>query len=239
MNQRVLVAEDEEAIRNVIVLNLEKAGFSVVEASSGEAAMEAFLRRKGSFEVVLLDVMMGEMSGFDVVREIRMINKTVGIIMLTAKSQEEDKVHGFVMGADDYITKPFSPAELVARVDAVCRRVNMIKATKTHEEKIQSGKFVLDMKKRVLFKGPREIQLTQKEFRIMQLLLSNINVAMERDEILRRVWEDEVTDVKIVDVNIRRLRMKIEDDPSVPKYIHTVWGCGYMWSEWNEDKISV
>ena len=151
--------------------------------------------------------------------------------MLSAKSQEMDKVTGLMLGADDYITKPFSPSELTARVDAIHRRVTMMTGRAASGD-IVSGPFVLNQRSRTLTKNGKLIDLTQVEFQIMELFLKNPNVALERSEILSKVWgENYFGDVKIVDVNVRRLRMKIEDEPSSPKYLCTVWGYGYKWTE--------
>ena len=170
--------------------------------------------------------------GFTVCKEIRKRSSTVGIIMLSAKSQEMDKVGALMFGADDYVTKPFGPAELVARVDALHRRVNMVAAKPIEDpNEIRSGPFVLNERSRTLTKNGKNIDLTQVEFQIMECFLKNPNVALERNTVLSNVWgENYFGDVKIVDVNIRRLRMKIEDEPSNPKYLTTVWGYGYKWS---------
>ena len=152
--------------------------------------------------------------------------------MLSAKTQEMDKVSGLMLGADDYVTKPFSPTELLARVDAVYRRVSMARQNDEPASKITSGDFVLNLKSRSLSKAGAPVELTQVEFQIMEFFMSNPNSAMERTEILRHVWGDNYFgDVKIVDVNIRRLRMKIEDDPSSPRHILTIWGYGYKWAD--------
>lgn len=152
--------------------------------------------------------------------------------MLSAKSQEMDKVNGLMLGADDYVTKPFSPSELVARVDAILRRVSLAKGSQEEPKVLKGGKFVLDLKSRTLTKNGEPVELTQVEFQIMELFLQNKNTALERRVILQNVWgENYVGDEKIVDVNIRRLRMKIEDEPSSPKNILTVWGFGYKWND--------
>ena len=152
--------------------------------------------------------------------------------MLSAKTQEMDKVTGLMLGADDYVPKPFSPSELVARVDAIYRRVNMGKISAGKQEEIVSGNFILNIKSRTLSKDGENIDLTQVEFQLMELLLKNKNKAMTRLEILSKVWGDNFFgDEKLVDVNIRRLRMKVEDDASNPERIVTVWGYGYKWVE--------
>ncbi len=230
--KRILVVEDEDVIRDFVVINLQRAGYDVVDVSNGEAALEVFEAENGDFDVVLLDVMMPGIDGFTVCKRLRQKSTTVGIIMLTAKTQEMDKVGGLMIGADDYVTKPFSPSELVARVDAIARRVGMAAgAAATTVDEVRSGDFVLNLKSRSLTKNGAPVEVTQMEFQIMELFMKNPNTAMERQEILAKVWGDEYFgDVKIVDVNIRRLRMKIEDEPSSPKHILTVWGYGYKWT---------
>ncbi len=232
MMKRILVVEDEDVIRDFVVINLQRAGYDVVDVSNGEAALEVFEAENGDFDVVLLDVMMPGIDGFTVCKRLRQKSTTIGIIMLTAKTQEMDKVGGLMIGADDYVTKPFSPSELVARVDAISRRVSMAAgAGAVAVDEIRSGAFVLNLKSRSLTKNGAPVEVTQMEFQIMELFMKNPNTAMERQEILAKVWGDEYFgDVKIVDVNIRRLRMKIEDEPSSPKHILTVWGYGYKWT---------
>lgn len=228
--KKILIAEDEDVIRDFVVINLRRAGYAVTDVPNGEEALEVFRSNNGDFDVVLLDVMMPGMDGFEVCKEIRSISSSVGIIMLSAKTQEMDKVSGLMLGADDYVTKPFSPTELLARVDAVYRRVSMAQAANQPSSQITSGEFELNIKSRSLTKQGEPVELTQMEFQIMEFFMSHPNVAMERSEILAHVWgKDYYGDVKIVDVNIRRLRMKIEDDPSKPKHILTIWGYGYKW----------
>ncbi len=229
--KRILVCEDEDVIRDFVVINLRRGGYEVVDVPNGEEALRVFDESGGNFDVALLDVMMPPgIDGFTVCKEIRRRSSSIGIIMLSAKSQEMDKVSGLMLGADDYVTKPFSPTELVARVDAIHRRVTMLAGTKAAPEQLCSGPFVLDLKSRTLKKNGTVIDLTQVEFQIMEYFLQNPDVALERAAILRQVWGEEyVGDEKIVDVNIRRLRMKIEEDPSSPQHITTVWGYGYKW----------
>ena len=228
--RKILIAEDEDVIRDFIVINMRRAGYEVTDVPSGERALEIFSQTGGNFDIVLLDVMMPGVDGFEVCKQIRASSPSIGIIMLSAKTQEMDKVSGLMLGADDYIAKPFSPTELVARVDAVYRRVSMASLSTEPIGEIVSGLFVLNIKSRTLSKSGKPIELTQMEFQIMEFFISRPNVALERSEILSHVWgEDYYGDVKIVDVNIRRLRMKIEDDPSKPKHILTIWGYGYKW----------
>lgn len=230
--KRILVVEDEDVIRDFVVINLNRVGYEVVDVSTGEAALEEFEKSGGDFDIALLDVMMPGIDGFEVCKQIRAKSNSIGIIMLSAKTQEMDKVSGLMLGADDYITKPFSPSELIARVDAVHRRVSMSRTGGETASKIVSGEFVLNLKSRSLSKNGEPIELTQVEFQIMEFFMNNPNVAMERTEILKKVWgENYFGDVKIVDVNIRRLRMKIEEDASSPRHILTIWGYGYKWAD--------
>ena len=232
--KKVMVAEDEAAIREFIVINLRRSGYEVLEAENGAQALTLYETNGDAIDVAILDIMMPETDGLTVCRTLREKDKNIGIIMLTAKTQEMDKITGLMVGADDYVTKPFSPSELMARVDAIYRRVSMNKA---HVEKPQdssyiltSGIFSLNLRNRTLTKNGRLIQLTQVEFQIMEYLLSNQGAALDRDDILARVWgENYFGEDKVVDVNIRRLRMKIEDVPSNPVHLTTVWGMGYKW----------
>lgn len=230
--KRILLVEDEAAIREFVVINLKKAGFDVTEADSGEAALRIFAEQEGAFHVALLDIMMPGIDGLAVCRELRRANSRIGIIMLTAKTQEADKIAGLSQGADDYVTKPFGPSELVARVESLCRRVDLNDSTPKERltESISQGDFVLNLRKRSLEKSGDAIELTQVEFQIMEYFFSNPGKVLDRTDILNRVWGDAYFgEEKIVDVNIRRLRMKIEIIPSEPKHILTVWGKGYKW----------
>ena len=227
MEKRILVVEDETAIREVIAINLRRAGFTVVEAADGESALIAF--GAGAFDAVILDITLPGIDGFSVCRAIRAKSDTAGILFLTARTQEADKVGGLRMGADDYVTKPFSPSELVARVEAVCRRVQLA-AQYPRAAEVESGPFVLNTRSRTLMKNGCPVPLTQVEYQIAELLLRCHGEAVERTRILREVWGGgDGADPKIVDVNIRRLRVKLEDEPSHPVYLQTVWGYGYKW----------
>jgi len=231
MKKRILVCEDEEAIRDFVVINLGRAGYDVVDVASGEEAVNVYLQQEGNFDVALLDIMMPGMDGFSLCKWIREQSSEIGIIMLSAKSQEMDKVNCLMIGADDYVTKPFSPSELVARVDAIYRRVNVNRIRQEEPQTIRTGPFLLDCQSRTVCKNGELIDLTQVEYQIMEYLLKNLNTALDRRTILRHVWgEAYYGDDKVVDVNIRRLRMKIEDDPSSPYYIQTIWGFGYKWN---------
>ncbi|MGN8967696.1 response regulator transcription factor [Intestinimonas sp. HCP28S3_D6] len=226
--KKVLVLEDEANIRSFVVINLKRAGYETIEAGTGEEAL-AQLRRNPDIKVALLDIMLpDDMDGFEVCRRIRASDSKIGIIMLTARTQEMDKVTGLMTGADDYVTKPFSPAELTARVDALYRRTGGDVEVDTGE--ISQPPFLLNTRNRTLEKNGQRVKLTQVEYSIMKLFMDNPGKALSRDEILDTVWgRDSFGELKTVDVNIRRLRIKIEDDPTNPTYITTVWGYGYKW----------
>ena len=228
--KKILVCEDEAAIREFVVLNLQKAGFEVCEAETGEDAVELF-EKQGDFDVALLDLMLPGIDGIEVCKRLRLKSDRIGIIMLTARTQEADKINGLSSGADDYMTKPFSPSELVARVNSLCRRMGVGSAKKVEEDGLSHGGYTLNIRKRCLETPEgRDIELTQVEFHIMEYLFSNYGQPIDRSKILNKVWGDEYYgEEKIVDVNIRRLRMKIEKEPSEPKHIITVWGRGYKW----------
>lgn len=230
--KKILVCEDEDVIRDFVVINLQRSGYIVTDVSCGEDALRVFEEQNGDFDIALLDIMMPGIDGFTVCKKLREKSATMGIIMLSAKTQEMDKVGALMIGADDYVTKPFSPSELVARVDAIYRRVSMVNNRQKEISPIKSGPFLLSPKSRTLTKNGILVDLTQVEYQIMDLFLKNKNVALERSRILEEIWGDNYYgDIKIVDVNIRRLRMKIEDEPSSPKYIQTIWGFGYKWQE--------
>ena len=229
--KKILVAEDESAIREFIVINLKRSGYDVTEAADGAEAVRLFDEADGDFDVCLLDIMMPEMDGIEVCKELRKRSSTVGIIILTAKTGEIDKVTGLLVGADDYVTKPFSPAELMARVDALYRRVEMVSAAPEQPQStITLGEFTLDVRSRTLTKNGNPIELTQVEFQIMEYFFNNPGAALSRTDILQQVWGSSYFgEEKIVDVNIRRLRMKVEDVPSSPQHLMTIWGIGYKW----------
>ncbi len=225
--KKVLVLEDEASIRSFVVINLRRSGYEPIEASTGEEALEQ-LKRHPDIRVALLDIMLPDMDGFEVCRKIRASDSRIGIIMLTARTQEMDKVTGLMTGADDYVTKPFSPTELTARIDALYRRIGGDDTTDAFE--IAQGPFVLNLRNRTLEKNDERIKLTQVEYAIMKMFMDNPGRALSREDILNTVWgRDYFGELKIVDVNIRRLRIKIEDDSTNPVYITTVWGYGYKW----------
>ncbi len=230
--KRILVCEDEDTIRDFVVINLQRSGYNVVDVNCGEEALRVYDEQNGDFDVALLDITMPGMDGFTLCKKLRERSETLGIIFLTARAQEMDRVGGLMLGADDYVTKPFSPSEVVARVDAVYRRVSMAVGAPKETATVTSGPFVLNQKSRTLTKNGKLIDLTQVEYQIVELLLKNKGAALDRNKILTEVWgENYYSDVKIVDVNIRRLRIKVEDEPSAPVYIQTVWGYGYKWGE--------
>ena len=227
MARKVLVLEDESSIRSFIVINLTRAGYEVIESGTGEEALEK-LKDNPDVRVALLDIMLPGIDGFEVCRRIRATNTRIGIIMLTARSQEMDKVTGLMTGADDYVTKPFSPAELTARVDALFRRTGG--APVQDADELSQPPFLLNTRNRTLEKNGKRIKLTQVEYSIVKLFMENAGKALSREEILEAVWGKEyLGELKIVDVNIRRLRIKLEDDPQNPVHISTVWGYGYEW----------
>ncbi|SFG94307.1 DNA-binding response regulator, OmpR family, contains REC and winged-helix (wHTH) domain [Desulfotomaculum arcticum] len=231
--ERILVVEDEESIRRFILINLERNSFQVMEAASGEEA----LARAKTFQphLVVLDIMLPGMDGFEVCRRLRVESPGIAVIMLTARSQDMDKVMGLELGADDYVIKPFNPLELVARIRAVLRRMQIVQPASS--QILCQGPFRLDDKARRIYKNNRKLDLTPREYCLLKIFLENGNRALSRDRLLNLAWgEDFVGDPKTVDVHIRRLREKIEDSPAKPAYIETVWGLGYRWRK--EDKIA-
>ena len=230
----ILVVDDEQRMRKLVRDFLTKQNFRVLEAADGEEAVDVFMENK-DIVLVILDVMMPKMDGWETCREIRQYSK-VPIIMLTAKTQEMDKVTGLLVGADDYVTKPFSPSELMARVDAVYRRVSIMneneKAAVANPDLTTVGDFSLDYRDRILYKNGSPIELTQIEFQLLDYLFKNPDVTLSRSDILNKVWGDGYfVDDKVVDVNIHRLRNKVEDEPTQPKHLITIWGRGYKWIE--------
>ena len=226
--KKILVLEDEDNIRSFVLINLRRSGFEPIEAETGMKALEQ-IKANPDICLALLDVMLPDIDGFEVCRRIRAQGSKMGIIMLSAKSQEIDKVTGLMTGADDYITKPFSPAELTARVDALIRRLGIDDDEKSSVE-LSSGPFILNTRNRTLEKDGSRLKLTQIEYLLMKLFMENPGKAMSREDILSAVWgSDFAGELKTVDVNIRRLRIKIESDPTEPEYLTTVWGYGYKW----------
>ena len=227
--KKVLIMEDELNIRSFVVINLKRAGYEAIEAGTGEEALTK-LKENPGIKVALLDIMLPGIDGFEVCRRIRAMDSKIGIIMLTARTQEMDKVTGLMTGADDYVTKPFSPAELTARVDALIRRTGGGDEPVSNGEELWQAPFLLNIRNRTLEKNGQRVKLTQVEYGIMKLFMQNPGKALSREEILDAVWgKDYFGELKIVDVNIRRLRIKIEDNPTSPTFINTVWGFGYKW----------
>lgn len=234
--KKVLIAEDEASIREFIVINLKRSGYDVVEAENGEEAINKYEEENGNIDVAVLDIMMPLKDGLEVCKYLRAKSSKIGIIMLTAKTQEMDKVTGLLVGADDYVTKPFSPSELMARVDAVYRRVSIMneneKAAVANPDLTTVGDFSLDYRDRILYKNGSPIELTQIEFQLLDYLFKNPDVTLSRSDILNKVWGDGYfVDDKVVDVNIHRIRNKVEDEPTQPKHLITIWGRGYKWIE--------
>ena len=224
--KKILIIEDEESIRGFLKINLKRNGYEVIEADNGELGVKLALKEKPA--IIILDVMLPGIDGFKVCKIIRNEDEKVGIIMLTAKSQDLDKIMGLEYGADDYIINPFNPMELLLRIKALLRRIS------DYEEKkgIIQGKFKLDIYAKRIFKNNKEIDLTPKEYSIIKLFIENPNKAFSRDELMDLVWgEDYIGDPKIVDVNIRRLRSKIECSSLNEKFIETIWGFGYRWRD--------
>ena len=226
MDAKILVVDDEAAIADLVEVYLQNEGCTVYKYYTAEEALHCI--ETETLDLALLDVMLPGIDGFEVCRRIRATNSRIGIIMLTARSQEMDKVTGLMTGADDYVTKPFSPAELTARVDALMRRSggNM----EEHSGEISQPPFLLNTRNRTLEKNGKPVKLTQVEYSIMRMFMENPGKALSREEILDLVWgRDYFGELKIVDVNIRRLRLKIEDNATNPTFISTVWGYGYKW----------
>lgn len=228
MARKILLVEDEDAIRKFVKINLEREGYQVFEAASGEDGIE--LAKKEHPEIVVLDIMLPGIDGFEVCRILRQEFPNLGIIMLTAKTEDLDKIMGLQFGSDDYMTKPFNPTELSLRIKSLERRLDS-KNTKTSKESvINHPPFELDTYARKFYYQSQEVELTPTEYIIMKLFMENPGKALRREEILTKVWGNEyLGDSKIVDVNIRRLRSKIEQNPAKPRFIETVWGMGYRW----------
>lgn len=223
---KILLVEDEDSIRKFVKINLEREHYKVFEAASGEEGLEVARREKP--EIVVLDIMLPGIDGFEVCRVLRNEFPELGIIMLSAKSEDLDKIMGLQYGSDDYLTKPFNPTELSLRIKSLERRLEL--DVDNSDNEIFQGPFKLDTYSRKFYKEEKEIILTPTEYKIMKIFMQNPGKALKRDDILKMVWGDEIDmDSKIVDVNIRRLRSKVEENPAKPDYIETVWGLGYRW----------
>ncbi|MBU7318068.1 response regulator transcription factor [Paenibacillus oleatilyticus] len=226
---KILILEDEDSIRSFVVVNLKRQGYDITEAVTGDEAL-ALLKQDDSFDIALLDVMVPGIDGFEVCRRVREFNERIGIIFLTAKVQEQDKVMGLSLGADDHIGKPFSPGELMARVGSLLRRVRRQPAGGEDSGTLRSGPFEIHPENVELRKNGERIDLTPTEFALIQRLIEKEGSPLSRNDLLDEIWGVQyIGDPKIVDVNIRRLRQKVEEDPSAPKFIETVWGFGYRW----------
>ena len=222
--EKILIIEDEDSIRGFLKINLNRNGFEVLETDNGEEGLNILELQNPV--LVILDVMLPGMNGFEVCKKIREKKDKIGIIMLTAKGQDMDKIMGLEYGADDYMVKPFNPMELLLRIKAILRRIGRNKENNI----IRNGIFTIDSYGKKVFKGGKEIDLTPKEYSLIKLFIENPNKAFSRDELLDLVWgKDYFADSKIIDVNIRRLRSKIEDSSSKEGYIETIWGLGYRW----------
>ena len=226
--KKVLVLEDESSIRSFIVINLRRAGYDVIEAESGEEALEQ-LKEHPDTKVALLDIMLPGIDGFEVCRRIRATNTKIGIIMLTARSQEMDKVTGLMTGADDYVTKPFSPSELVARVKAhLARYERLIGSNLVENDIVEIRGIKIDKTARRIWVNGEEKPFTTKEFDLLTFLAENPNHVFSKEELFRKIWDMEsVGDIATVTVHIKKIREKIEMDTSKPQYIETIWGVGY------------
>lgn len=226
MKTKVLLVEDEESIRKFVKINLEREGYIIFEAGSGEEGIEVARRERP--DIVVLDIMLPGIDGFEVCKTLRGEFPSLGIIMLTAKAEDYDKIMGLQYGTDDYLTKPFNPTELTLRIKSIERRLEPEEVKESNL--IVDPPFKIDSYSRKFYKDDEELELTPTEYQIIKIFMTNPGKAMTRDEILRLVWGDDfLGDSKIVDVNIRRLRSKIENNPAKPNYIETVWGTGYRW----------
>lgn len=223
---QVLVCEDDDHIRRFISINLSHNGFTVYEAADGESAIECYSSHQPN--VIILDIMLPDTDGFEICRRIREKDPSVIIVFLTARGQDLDKIKGLEIGADDYIVKPFNPLELVARIHAILRRTDNRQTSLRHI--LESGPIRVDMNSNKAFKKDQVIELTPKEFQMLRTFLDHPDTALSRNELLNLVWgEDFIGDPKTVDVHVRKLREKVEDDCSNPQWIETVWGLGYRW----------
>ncbi|MDO4622209.1 MAG: response regulator transcription factor [Eubacteriales bacterium] len=225
MANKVLVVDDEKLIVKGIRFSLEQDGYEVSCAYDGEEALS--MARDNEYDIILLDLMLPKLNGLDVCQQVREFS-SVPIIMLTAKGEDMDKIMGLEYGADDYITKPFNILEVKARIKAILRRTRKQAAAPEKAKVVKAGDLKLDCDSRRVFIGEKEVNLTAKEFDVLQLLVFNPNKVYSRENLLNIVWGYEYPgDVRTVDVHIRRLREKIEENPSEPKYVHTKWGVGY------------
>ena len=225
--KKVLILEDEVNIRSFVVINLKRAGYDAIEAGTGQEALDR-LKEHPDTGVAILDIMLPDMDGFEVCRNIRATNKQIGIIMLTARTQEMDKVTGLMTGADDYVTKPFNILELKARIRALLRRAGNQGREAQKRNYLTGGNIKLDLDARNAYKNGELADLTAKEFDVIEFLMRNPNRVYSREALLDTIWAYEYrSDIRTVDVHIRRLREKLEDRPAQPQHILTKWGVGY------------
>lgn len=226
---KILVVDDEKLLVKGIKFNLESEGYEVDACYDGEAGVE--MARSGNYDLILLDLMMPKVDGLEACMKIREFS-TVPIIMLTAKSEDSDKIIGFECGADDYITKPFNILELKARIRALLRRASIQNVQEKQSSRLSRGHITLDVERRLAYKNDKPVELTVKEFDVMELLMRNPGKVYSRENLLNTVWGvDYMGDVRTVDVHIRRLREKLELNPASPEYICTKWGVGYYFSD--------
>ncbi|MBF8981912.1 response regulator transcription factor [Lutibacter sp. B2] len=226
MKHKILIIEDDKSIRSVLKVAFQCSGYTTIEAETGEEGIEKV--REENPHIVLLDVMLPGIDGFQVCKVLRDEISNIGIIMLTAKGQDLDKITGLEKGADDYMIKPFNPTELILRVKALLRRI--YDKEETNEKKLESDPFKIDIYSKKVYKNEELLELTPKEYLLMKIFMENPEKAFSREELLKSIWGWEFFgESKNVDVHIRRLRTKIEDRSSNPKYIETVWGTGYRW----------
>ena len=233
MGKTILIVEDEKNIVDILVYNLTKEGYTTLEAYDGDAGLQLALEQDP--DLILLDLMLPQKNGFDVCREIRQAGRTTPIIMLTAREEETDKVLGLELGADDYITKPFSMRELMARVKANIRRSTMApadSAARPTSGRLELGRIAIDTELLMAYKDGAPLDLTQREYELLKFLASNPGKVFSREALMENVWNYEgyVGDVRAVDVAVRRLREKVEDDPAAPQFVVTRRGLGYLFN---------
>ncbi|WP_028563314.1 response regulator transcription factor [Paenibacillus pinihumi] len=229
LRNQVLIVEDDDNIRRFVAINLKKNGFEVTETATGESGLRALDQCGHHMDAIVLDIMLPDMNGFDFCRQLREIDPHIVIIFLTARGQDLDKIRGLELGADDYIVKPFNPLELVARIRTVLRRTQA-SGRPVDQNVLASGPITVNLESNQAFNNNDPLELTPKEYLMLKEFLSHPGKALSRNELLNLVWgEDFVGDTKTVDVHVRKLREKIEEDGSKPQRIETVWGVGYRW----------
>ncbi|MBT2757003.1 response regulator transcription factor [Mesobacillus foraminis] len=226
---KILVVEDELSIRKLIAFNLQRSNFEVLETGEGKEALK--LAKEEAVSLVLLDIMLPDIDGFEICTRLREELPTMPIIIVSARGQDMEKIMGLELGADDYIVKPFNPLELVARIRTVLRRSGRASQQRA-SDKIETGPFTVELKTQRVYKGGQLLKLTAREFQMLKLFMERMNEPVTRDDLLDEIWGlNYFGDPKTVDVHIRRLREKIEDDPSHPIFLKTIWGFGYAFQE--------